>query len=55
MQFIYNLTGSCFYLLSVEVGVPSEGASGAGEGEHGEGHWDGNVDSDLERSIDTNE
>lgn len=42
-----------FYLFSIEVGVSSKGTSGASEGEHGERHWDGNIDSNLEGNIDT--
>lgn len=45
---------SCLYLLPIEVGVSSEGTSGAGEGEHGKRHWDGNIDSNLQGSIDVN-
>ena len=36
------------YLFAIEVGVSSEGAPGSGEGEHGEGDWDGNIHSDLQ-------
>ena len=34
-------------LLAVEVGVSLEGSSRASEGEHGEWHWDGNIDPYL--------
>jgi hypothetical protein len=33
--------------LAVEVGVAHNGRPGAGEGEHGQGHRDGQVDADL--------
>ena len=34
-------------LLAIEVGIPQEGSPGPGEGHHGQGDWDGNIDSDL--------
>jgi hypothetical protein len=37
----------CKYLLAVEVCVSQERASRAGEREHGQRHWNGNVDADL--------
>ena len=35
------------YRFAVEVHVASEGSARSGEGEHGQRHWDGHVDSDL--------